>query len=122
MRRLFRTDDPVAIDTVRLHQARVTVARNNRRWVEVDPPLVQRGRYFVDAASDAFFKRHVGAVWTRDSSNLIAAAVPLSYVVERDTISFYERLGVWSDHVAALERRSSSRTTRRERASLRRVV
>jgi hypothetical protein len=79
---------------------RVEQARTRTRWREIeDTPLVQRGRWWVDAESDRMFSVYAGTVFGRDGR--------IAFDDQRDDLVFYvDRVG----EVVVLEPAAVART------------
>ena len=106
----------------RVRVARVTAARGNSRWEEIEADFVPRGRkgyWLVSASTDHVYTRARGTVFPTASAAPVANFTALYFTVDADgELTFYERQPwKWSEHIAnhaAREaRRNAPRTQRR---------
>src|SRR6476646_2116566 len=75
-----RTSRPAPADAS--GERRVEAARACPAWTEIDAAdLVQRGRFFVSAATDAVYTPFVGAVWGTSGRIEFGEKQPLSFAV-----------------------------------------
>lgn len=88
-----------------LSAARLDAARKNKSWREIEEP-VNRGRFYVDAASDEMFRPYRGAIFAPQGSAIeFAFPKPLVFYVGRSGAPvFLEPLGrKWSAYFAQLQ-------------------
>ena len=91
-----------------IREARVTVARRNGQWTEIEESaLVSRGRVLVHADSDAVYTPYRGVVFATGSTTVIADHAMLHfYVRDNGELTFLElELGTWSERVERQARR-----------------
>ena len=97
----------------RVREARIEAARRDPNWTEVSPAtrLVARGRYLVDADTDAVFAVRRGPVFERGSATVryTPPNTVLTYTVNQaDEIVFLDTpfgTRTWSEIVARKARR-----------------
>lgn len=94
-------------DAVR--EKRVTVARANPVWSEIEETaLVRRERWLVHAETDEWFTPFAAQVWVRGTAVIAQNdRVPLTFFVDQQgEVRFLERqAGTWSEVVAKRVRR-----------------
>jgi hypothetical protein len=109
--------DEVTTDEVRA--ARISAARSNPRWTELEAvDLVARGPFLVAASTDLLYARH-RVVFEPGSASVFATAIELHFYIDDGDVVFLESVPgtwittrrPWSDTYA-----SSSRTTTRQAA------
>ena len=97
-----------------VRQARLELARRQSNWTEIpESRLVQRGRFLVDAHTDAVFRLHRGVVFEphRAAIGYVIDGTPMTYYVDtNDQVVFLEALGdrTWSEIVERQARRGKA--------------
>jgi hypothetical protein len=94
------------VDVERVREQRIVSARKCSAWRELDPgDLVQRGRFFVHAASDEVFHTYRGETFNSSGGIAFGDQQPLCFTVEDGKVYIFEQQpGTWSDRVYQQER------------------
>ena len=100
------------VDEDEVGVARIAAARRCSVWRELDGPLVRRGPWWVDAATDRLFTPYRGQVFAPGSASIaFADTTALVFTVDGDRLTLYEPVrspATWSEHVTRRARRQAA--------------